>query len=73
MAVVTNTRSPQTMGLECPRPGIGVFQRTPFADSTFQLAGVEKPSATPLAAGPRNDGQFPIAASSGNAGAIDNV
>ena len=28
IAVVTKTRSPQTIGLECARPGIGVRHRT---------------------------------------------
>src|SRR4051812_37847619 len=27
-AVVRNTRPPQTIGLECPRPGTGVFHAT---------------------------------------------
>src|SRR5262249_1273387 len=57
IAVVTNTGSPHTMGLECASPGIGVFQSTfePFVAS--QLTGVGLPSPTPDAFGPRNEGQ----------------
>jgi hypothetical protein len=33
IALVTKIRSPQTIGLECARPGTGVFQRT-FAPLT---------------------------------------
>jgi hypothetical protein len=29
IAVVRNTRSPHTTGLECPTPGIAVFHNTP--------------------------------------------
>src|SRR5687767_3479371 len=46
------------MGLECARPGMGVFH-TMFSDfSAFQDTGVLRPSATPEAAGRRNVGQF---------------
>src|SRR5437868_12103383 len=51
-------RSPQTTGQECPRPGIGVFQRTFLPAGTSQVVGGNWPSATPVAPGPRNCGQF---------------
>jgi len=50
MAVVTNTKSPQTTGLEWPRPGISVFQRT--FSVALQRTGAS-PGATPSADGPR--------------------
>src|SRR6185437_2382060 len=57
-AVTTNTLLPQTTGLACERPGIGVFQRT-FSDfEASHFTGFAKPSATPVAPGPRNCGQF---------------
>src|SRR5262249_24552844 len=55
-AVVTNTRSPQTIGLECPTPGTSAFQRTFRPVFTSQSAGSSWPSAMPRASGPRNDG-----------------
>jgi hypothetical protein len=55
--VDTNTVSPHTMGLERPRPGIGVFQRTFSPVAAFQVAGSDAPSTTPAAAMPRNCGQ----------------
>src|SRR5262249_55393792 len=57
IAVVTNTSSPQTIGLDRPRPGIGVFQRTFVPFDGFHVVGSEKPSAMPLASMPRNCGQ----------------
>src|SRR5215207_1346065 len=61
--LVTKILSPQTTGLECARPGIGVRQRTfsPFAPS--QRSGRFCPSATPAACRPRNAGQLPATAS----------
>src|ERR1041384_8821086 len=57
-AVITKILLPQTIGLECERPGIAVFQST-FCDfSKSQVTGGFVPSATPDAFGPRNDGQF---------------
>ena len=50
-AVDTNTRSPQTIGLETATPGIGVFQRTFSLAGAFQVTGVGLPSATPAAFG----------------------
>ena len=38
-ALVTKTRSPQTTGLEWPRPGIGVFQATFVPAVTSQVSG----------------------------------
>ena len=58
-ALVTKIRLPHTTGLECPRPGIGVFHFTFSRVSAFHRVGAGWPSATPLAFGPRNDGQFP--------------
>src|SRR5688572_16824519 len=58
MAVVTNNRSPQTTGLECPKPGIAVRHRMFSPVFTFQVSGKFAPSATPEACGPRNDGQL---------------
>src|SRR5437763_8296704 len=57
-AVVTNTLSPQTTGLECESPGIGVFQRTLSDVEVSHFTGLLGPSATPVAFGPRNCGQF---------------
>src|SRR5882672_9789370 len=57
MAVVTHTRSPHTTGLECPKPAIGVFHRTPSPRGTFHFVAVAYPSATPAARMPRNEGQ----------------
>ena len=48
--VETKTSSPQTTGLERPRPGIGVFHATFVPSATFQVAGSENPSATPRGA-----------------------
>src|SRR5262245_45795253 len=56
-AVVTNSLSPHTIGLETARPGIAVFQRTPSPLAASHFSGAAKPSATPDATGPRNDGQ----------------
>ena len=54
-AVVRNTRSPQTIGDDQPRPGTSVFQATfSVAD---QRSGRFGPLATPRAPGPRNCGQ----------------
>src|SRR6185436_9071403 len=65
-AVATNSRSPQTIGLEWLRPGIGVFHRMffagPTAASPFQVSG-SVAVATPEASAPRNDGQFAVGAS----------
>src|SRR5215207_6029903 len=55
---MTKTLSPQTTGLACERPGMGVFQTT-FCDFVVsQLVGVFWFSATPEAFAPRNCGQF---------------
>lgn len=56
-AVDTNTRSPQTIGLETATPAIGVFHNTFSPVVAFHFTGVGDPSATPDAEGPRNDGQ----------------
>src|ERR1700730_3611674 len=51
-------RWPHTTGLECARPGIGVFQSTPDIFVASQFAGVLVPVAVPCAPAPRNCGQF---------------
>jgi hypothetical protein len=56
-AVVTYTRSPQTIGLECASPGIAVFQATLRIALASQLTG-GAPAATPVPFAPRNAGQF---------------
>ena len=58
MAVVTKIWFPQTIGLECARPGMPVFHAMLTPLETFQLVGSFWPSATPDAPGPRNEGQF---------------
>src|SRR3954462_5285143 len=58
LMVVEMKRSlPHTTGLASPRPGIAVFQATFAPVDAFHVAGMEKPSAIPLAAMPRNCGQ----------------
>src|ERR1700752_1627380 len=54
-------RLPQTIGLECARPGIVVRQRMFWPVFVFHSSGRFCPSATPDAFGPRNDGQLPVA------------
>jgi hypothetical protein len=54
IAVVTKTKSPHTMGLEFPRPGMSVFQRT--FSVALQVTGAS-PTAIPSATGPRQYGQ----------------
>src|SRR5262249_697696 len=54
--VVTNTRSPQTMGDECPLPGMGVFQR--IFSVLLQRRGTLVSSDVPSPRGPRQPGQF---------------
>ena len=68
-AVETNTRSPQTMGLETATPGIGVFQSTFSLADAFHVTGVGLPSATPAALAPRKDGH--CCAESDTVAAID--
>src|SRR5688572_5780895 len=57
IAVVRHTRLPHTTGLESPRPGRGAFHATLLPSPTLQVVAVGCPSATPLAAMPRNCGQ----------------
>src|SRR6187549_597441 len=54
-------RLPQTIGLECARPGIGVFQRTLVPFSPSHASGRLVPSAMPRADVPRKEGQLPRA------------
>src|SRR5215213_876429 len=60
IAVVRNTRLPQTIGDECERPSIGVFHLMFFvgvhSDGRFFSFEIPEPS------GPRHCGQFPAAA-----------
>jgi hypothetical protein len=58
MAVVTNILLPQTTGLECASPGMGVFHSMFVPLVASQVTGAGLPSATPEAFAPRNDGQF---------------
>ena len=58
IAVETNTRSPQTIGLETATPSTGVFHATFSLAGTFHLTAVGLPSAVPAALAPRNAGQF---------------
>src|SRR5262249_17875971 len=58
MAVVRKTRSFQTTGEEWPRPAMGVFQRIGVPLFTSHAVGGIWSSATPMALGPRNEGQF---------------
>src|SRR5688500_9753844 len=51
-------RSPHTIGLEWPRPGIGVFHNTLIDFSASQLVGRVLPSLTPDPFCPRKEGQF---------------
>src|SRR5688572_29589158 len=55
--VVRQTRSPHTIGLDRPRPGIGVFQAMPSLDVTLHLSAVACVSDVPFALMPRNCGQ----------------
>src|SRR5687768_8429578 len=57
-AVMTKTLLPHTTGLACERPGTGVFQRTLNDFAASHETGRGRPSATPEALGPRNEGQF---------------
>src|SRR3954464_11596158 len=57
-AVDTNTRSPQTIGLETATPATGVFQATFSPVAALHFTAVALPSATPEALTPRKDGQF---------------
>lgn len=60
-AVVTKTRSPETIGLEWARPGRGRRQRMLRAGLALQRTG-GFPAATPRAPGPRNEGHSAIGA-----------
>ncbi len=57
IAVDTNTRLPQTIGLETATPGTGVFHATFSPVGAFHFTAVGVPSAMPAAFAPRNDGQ----------------
>src|SRR5215207_2152730 len=59
-ALVTKIRFPQTIGLECASPGIGVRQRIFSPVLAFHWSGRFCPSAIPDACGPRNEGQLPL-------------
>ena len=53
---VTNTRSPQTIGVEFPGSGKGARQRTLFV--AFHFVGKLMLAETPFPFGPRHAGQF---------------
>ena len=59
-ALVTKIRCPQTTGLECASPGIGVRQRMFSPVLPFHRSGRFCRSATPEACGPRKEGQLPF-------------
>ena len=59
-AVVTNTWSPQTIGVADPLPGIAIFQRT--LSVSLHVTGGSACGASPVASGPRHCGQAPSAA-----------
>src|ERR1041384_1736919 len=56
LACVMKTRLPQTMGVELPRSGSGVRQRT--FSLVVQCVGRPFSEQTPMPAGPRHWGQF---------------
>src|SRR6266568_1781371 len=58
IAVETNTRSPQTIGLETATPGTGVFHATFSPAGAFHFTAVGVPSATPAPLEPLKPGQF---------------
>src|SRR5918992_929700 len=51
-------RSPHTIGLDVPRPGIAVFHLMFFPVVTSHSLTTPWPSPTPAAFAPRNDGQL---------------
>src|SRR5262245_41205865 len=55
------------IGLEWPRPGIGVFHKTLIDFSASQLVGGLLPSPAPAPFCPRNPGQFCACATEPNA------
>ena len=59
-AVVTNTWSPQMIGVADPLPGIAIFQRT--LSVSLHFSGGSASGAAPVASGPRHCGQVPSAA-----------
>jgi hypothetical protein len=56
MAVLMKIESPQTIGVDVPRPGSLTFQRT--LRSSPHVVGGSADGAAPLASGPRHCGQF---------------
>src|SRR5262245_30261543 len=70
MAVSTNTRSPQTIGDELPRPGISTFHLM-FLVSLHSSGGLAV-FETPVADGPRHCGQNRPASVSCAAGIDEN-
>src|SRR5690606_35907761 len=66
-AVARKTRSPTTVGEECPRPGTAVFQTTPCSLLHSSGAG---PAAIPFRVGPRHPGQSSRAKRGGSIGEI---
>ena len=58
MQVVTRTRFSQTIGDECPRPGMEARQTTFFPDVPSQVMGRFVSLLVPSPRGPRHAGQF---------------
>src|SRR5262245_43735303 len=56
VAVVTITRSPQTMGEDQPNPGISAFQAT--LEVALHSIGMPVSEEMPCPVGPRKPGQF---------------
>src|ERR1043165_1054054 len=56
LAVWMKTRSPHTIGLELPSPGMATFQSTPFL--ALNLIGIFESLATPAPLGPRKRSQL---------------
>ena len=61
MAVVTKIKSSQIIGLECAKPGMGVFHFIFSFFSKFHWVGRFALSRKPDAKCPRNEGQFLLA------------
>jgi hypothetical protein len=71
MALVTKSASPQTIGLECPSPGIVVRHKMFVPVAGFHSSGRSCLSAMPDASGPRKDGQCPVPFACGGSALFD--
>jgi hypothetical protein len=70
IALVTYSVSPQTIGLECASPAIGVRHSTLSPVAGFHVSGRSCLSLTPAASRPRNDGQSPALAATRRRGPV---